>query len=220
MRTTHSTFRLAGTTVHQITFDPTTFTNADLLWLPHQAQLTDAGRKRKTEHLAGRLAAAHALRAINERAVPGIGPSGEPLWPEGITGSITHSGTQAMAVVARYPHTLIGIDLEAILSENEAHEIKEGVIDAQEETRLLQSGKPFALTLTLACSAKESLFKALFPVVREYMGFECARVSALNENTLVLKLAQPIGCYYEGLCFNLVWQIMDESVCTLLVVQE
>lgn len=42
MRTTHSTFRLAGTTVHQITFDPTTFTDADLLWLPHHNALAHA----------------------------------------------------------------------------------------------------------------------------------------------------------------------------------
>ena len=34
MHTTHSTFSLAGHTLHRITFDPTTFTDADLLWLP------------------------------------------------------------------------------------------------------------------------------------------------------------------------------------------
>ncbi|MGX5148439.1 enterobactin synthase subunit EntD, partial [Enterobacter hormaechei] len=61
MHTTHSTFSLAGHTLHRITFDPATFTDADLLWLPHHAQLADAGRKRKADHLAGRIAAAHAL---------------------------------------------------------------------------------------------------------------------------------------------------------------
>ncbi|MCD9160434.1 enterobactin synthase subunit EntD, partial [Escherichia coli] len=129
MHTTHSTFSLAGHTLHRITFDPTTFTDADLLWLPHHAQLADAGRKRKSDHLAGRIAAAHAL---NERVIPGIGPSGEPLWPQGISGSITHSGTQAMAVVVRDRLALIGIDCETILPENEAREIKDGVIDARE----------------------------------------------------------------------------------------
>lgn len=34
MHTTHSTFSLAGHTLHRITFDPATFTDADLLWLP------------------------------------------------------------------------------------------------------------------------------------------------------------------------------------------
>lgn len=99
MRTTHSTFRLAGTTVHQITFDPTTFTDADLLWLPHQGP---ANRRRAENEKPNTLPVASPppthSEQINECAVPGIGPSGEPLWPEGITGSITHSGTQAMAV--------------------------------------------------------------------------------------------------------------------------
>ena len=52
MHTTHTTFILAGHTVHNVTFAPTTFTDADLLWLPHYAELSNAGRKRKAEHLA------------------------------------------------------------------------------------------------------------------------------------------------------------------------
>jgi enterobactin synthetase component D len=140
MHTTHRTFILAGHTVHHVTFDPTTFTDADLLWLPHHAELANAGRKRKAEHLAGRIAAAHALP---DHTVPGIGPSGEPLWPEGVSGSITHSGTQAMAVVTCDHPAIIGIDCETILSENEAQEIKDGVIDAQEELVLSCSGFPF-----------------------------------------------------------------------------
>ncbi len=34
MHTTHRTFALANLTVHRITFDPTTFTDADLLASP------------------------------------------------------------------------------------------------------------------------------------------------------------------------------------------
>ncbi|MGS6175598.1 enterobactin synthase subunit EntD, partial [Enterobacter sichuanensis] len=44
MHTTHRTLILANHTVHHITFDPTTFTEADLLWLPHHAELANAGR--------------------------------------------------------------------------------------------------------------------------------------------------------------------------------
>lgn len=216
MHTTHSTFILAGHTVHHITFDTATFTDADLLWLPHHAELSNAGRKRKAEHLAGRIAAAHALGAINERAIPGIGPSGEPLWPEGVSGSITHSGTQAMAVVVRHPDALIGIDCEAILPDREAREIQDGIINAQEAMCLTRSGYPFALALTLAFSAKESLFKALFPKANTYMGFEWARVTELTEKTITLALSHPVGEYPEGKRFTLIWQNNDTSVCTLL----
>ena len=213
MHTTHRTFILAGHTVHHVTFDPTTFTDADLLWLPHHAELANAGRKRKAEHLAGRIAAAHALP---DHTVPGIGPSGEPLWPEGVSGSITHSGTQAMAVAVRYPDALVGIDCEAILPDREAREIQDGIINAQEAMCLTRSGYPFALALTLAFSAKESLFKAFFPQVKTFMGFEWARVTELTEKTITLALSHPAGDYPEGKRFTLVWQHNDENVWTLL----
>ena len=216
MHTIHSTFSLAGHTVHHVTFDPTTFTDADLLWLPHYAEYANAGHKRKAEHLAGRIAAAHALGAINERAIPGIGPSGEPLWPDGISGSITHSGTQAMAVVVRHPDALVGIDCEAILPDHEAREIQDGIVDAQEAMCLTHSCSPFALALTLAFSAKESLFKALFPKVKIYMGFEWARVTELTEKTITLALSRPAGQYPEGKRFTLVWQHDNGNVWTLL----
>ncbi|HDR2661039.1 enterobactin synthase subunit EntD [Enterobacter asburiae] len=213
MQVNHSTFLLAGLTVHHVSFDPATFTDADLLWLPHHAELSHAGRKRKADHLAGRIAAAYAL---NERTIPGIGPSGEPLWPDGMSGSITHSGMQAMAVVIRERQALIGIDCEAILPENEAREIKDGIIDAQEEPVLSHSGYPFPLALTLVFSAKESLFKALFPRVQAYMGFDSARVTKLDDKTLTLALTRQLAGFNEGAAFTLHWQLQDEQAITLL----
>lgn len=213
MHTTHSTFILAGHTVHRVTFDPTTFTDADLLWLPHHAELSNAGRKRKAEHLAGRIAAAHALP---DHTVPGIGPSGEPLWPEGVSGSITHSGAQAMAVVVRHPDVLVGIDCEAILPDREARDIQDGIVDAQEAMCLTRSGYPFALALTLAFSAKESLFKALFPQVKTYMGFDCARIMTLDERTLTLALTRPHAEFKENTLFTVHWLPDGNQVITLL----
>ncbi|MEA5169291.1 enterobactin synthase subunit EntD [Enterobacter sichuanensis] len=213
MHTTHRTLILANHTVHHISFDPTTFTDADLLWLPHHAELANAGRKRKAEHLAGRIAAAHALP---DHTVPGIGPSGEPLWPEGISGSITHSGTQAMAVVVRHPDARVGIDCEAILPDREAREIQDGIIDAQEAMCLTRSGYPFALALTLTFSAKESLFKALFPQVKTFMDFDCARIMRLDERTLTLALSRPQADFKENTLFTVHWLLDGNQVITLL----
>ena len=213
MHTTHRTLILANHTVHHVTFDPTTFTDADLLWLPHHAELANAGRKRKAEHLAGRIAAAHALP---DHTVPGIGPSGEPLWPEGISGSITHSGTQAMAVVVRHPDARVGIDCEAILPDSEAREIQDGIIDAQEAMCLTRSGYPFALALTLTFSAKESLFKALFPQVKTFMDFDCARITRLDERTLTLALTRPQAEFKENTLFTVHWLLNNDRVITLL----
>jgi 4'-phosphopantetheinyl transferase EntD len=69
MHTVHSTLTLDSHPVHLITFDPATFAERDLLWLPHHDRLAHAGRKRKSEHLAGRIAAVHALREYGHQAV-------------------------------------------------------------------------------------------------------------------------------------------------------
>lgn len=120
-----------------------------------------------------------------------------------------------MAVVTQYP-ALIGIDCETLLSENEAVEIKEGIIDEQEERTLSRSGYPFALALTLVFSAKESLFKALFPQVQAYMGFDSARVTVLDAQTLTLALTRQLAGFEEGTAFLLHWQQHGEQVITLL----
>ena len=81
MQTTHSTFLFAGHRLHQIDFDPATFAPHDILWLPHHQQLENCGRKRQMEHLAGRIAAACALKAVGVKGVPGTGDQRQPLWP-------------------------------------------------------------------------------------------------------------------------------------------
>jgi len=211
MHTHHSTFLLAGQTLHRITFDPATFSDADLLWLPHHHQLADAGRKRKADHLAGRIAAFHAL---NRQAIPAIGSSGEPLWPAGISGSLSHSGTQAVAICRE--SGLIGVDCEAIIDESEAREIQDGVIDVHEARVLAECDLPFALAFTLAFSAKESLFKALFPQVQAWMGFESARVTALTNDTLTLSLTRPLPPFAQNQAFTAHWQRSDARVVTLI----
>jgi len=211
MYTTYSTFLLAGYTVHRITFDSATFTEADLLWLPHHQQLSHAGRKRKADHLAGRIAAFHAL---NRQAIPGIGSSGEPLWPAGVSGSISHSGNQAVAICQE--NSLVGIDCEAIIDEIEAREIQDGVIDAQEAQLLVASHLPFDLAFTLAFSAKESLFKALFPQVQAWMGFDCARITALTAHTLTLTLTRPLLPFAQNQAFTAHWCQHDAMVVTLI----
>lgn len=211
MHTSYSTFLLAGQTIHQITFDATTFTEADLLWLPHHEQLLHAGRKRKADHLAGRIAAFHAMK---RQTIPGIGSSGEPLWPVGISGSISHSGNQAIAFCRE--KGLVGIDCEAIIAEAEAREIQDGVINAQEALLLTGCGLPFNLAFTLAFSAKESLFKALFPQVQAWMGFDSACVTSLAANTLTLTLSRPLPPFTQNQPFTLHWCRIDSLVITLL----
>lgn len=157
MKTTHTTLPFAGNTLHFVEFDPASFCEQDLLWLPHYAQLQHAGRKRKAEHLAGRVAAVHALREYGLKGAPAIGRHRQPVWPAEVYGSISHCGATALVVVSRQP---IGIDIEEIFSAQTATELTDNIITPAEHERLADCGLAFSLALTLAFSAKESAFKA------------------------------------------------------------
>ena len=102
MRHHRTVLPLAGYTIQQIDFDPATFQPEDLFWLPYHASLTGWGGKRQAEHLAGRIAAAYALREVGEKRLPAIGDQRQPLWPTPWFGSISHCGQRALAVIARW----------------------------------------------------------------------------------------------------------------------
>lgn len=157
MKTTHTALLFAGHTLHFVEFDSASFCEQDLLWLPHYTHLQHTGRKRKTEHLAGRIAAVHALHEYGFKYVPAIGKLRQPVWPAWLFGSISHCGTTALAVVSRQP---IGVDIEEIFSTQTTTELADSIVTPAERELLADIALPFSLALTLAFSAKESAFKA------------------------------------------------------------
>lgn len=208
MHTTHTTLHLNHHTLHRIDFDPATYTPADLLWLPHHAQLQHTSHKRQREHLAGRLAAFHALRAI-----PAIGEKGAPCWPAGVSGSISHSGTTALAVVAPQP---VGVDIERCLSAEVCAELADSIVDAGERDVLSASALPFPLAVTLAFSAKESLYKAFSARALPFPGFVSARVTGLSDSQLWLKLSAQFCPALAGETVIATWCTAADDVITLI----
>lgn len=81
MRHHRTALPLAGYTIQQIDFDPATFQPEDLFWLPYHASLTGWGRKRQAEHLAGRIAAAYALREVGRNGFPPSATSASRCGP-------------------------------------------------------------------------------------------------------------------------------------------
>ena len=134
--------------------------------------------KRRREYLAGRIAARLALgEMLGERASRGgLDADGDdvPLWPEGVVGSISHgagTGFAAVAPAKRYPG--LGVDVERVVSARQAARLGPRVL-TERELELRRGGND-GLTeeemFTLAFSAKESAYKALFPVHRRVLGF-------------------------------------------------
>src|SRR3989440_895882 len=124
--------------------------------------IRNALEKRRREFRAGRACARLALAAlgIHDVSIPS-GPRREPLWPPGIVGSITHCrGYVAAAVVSSEHLTALGIDAE-----------ERGAVGSDLESLLCtpveaqrHRGCEHASWRTLLFSAKESVFKALYPL--------------------------------------------------------
>ena len=146
---------------------------------PLPLQLIHSVPKRKAEFLAGRYCAVNALERlgliVGEIA---INPDRSPAWPCHTVGSISHTEDWAGAIAApaRFYRGL-GLDGERLLNLEQAREVRGLVMDAQEDEVL--SGLSFELATTVAFSAKEALFKALFPTTREMMEFHDATIIRL-----------------------------------------
>ncbi len=184
MHTTHTTLTFADHTLHIVEFDPDTFQEHDLFWLPHHTQLQSCGRKRKAEHLAGRIAAVHALREYGIKTVPGIGGQRQPLWPQKLFGSISHSTSTALAVVSTHP---VGLDIEAIFTRQMVSELVSSIVTNTEKEWLANSGLPVEQALTLAFSAKESAFKATLAAQQANAGFTQYQIVELQHNQMILR---------------------------------
>ena len=158
--------------------------------------------KRKAEFLAARVLVKLALQALGCSEVEQQIQNAEdrsPVWPAGVTGSITHTtGFAACCVGTISARPLIGIDSELLLSVDTAQHLSADIHNQAELQLLLQAGLSAAVATTLIFSAKESLYKALYPVVRSFFGFEMARLSRVEVhcNSLWLNLDPSFAGHY------------------------
>ncbi|RJL09153.1 4'-phosphopantetheinyl transferase family protein [Paracoccus siganidrum] len=132
--------------------------------------------RRQATFAAGRMAARDALRKAGHggEPVPGIGGDGLPDWPAGWLGSISHSDDIAAALVAPDSGAqLLGLDVERIVTPEVAAQIAPEVMSG---LSLGRSGQPPELEVTRTFSAKEALYKALYPLTRQFRDFSAARV--------------------------------------------
>jgi len=84
------------------------------LFPAEEAVVRTAGPRRRAEFTVGRRCAREALAGLGLPVAPVLaGRAGEPLWPAGVTGSITHCpGYRACAVARAADVAGIGIDAE------------------------------------------------------------------------------------------------------------
>jgi enterobactin synthetase component D len=141
--------------------------------------------KRQTEFLAGRLCARQALQQLTGTpAVPAVGADRAPCWPAGVVGSISHGDGWAAALVGPQSHWRgLGLDIERLMSTERATRLQTSILTPSELARLAeypQAQQAWLVSLTF--SLKESLFKALYPLVQQQFYFQDAELLSYQPN--------------------------------------
>lgn len=165
-----------------------------VLFPEEEAVISRAVEKRRREFRTVRHCARLALGELGIAPVAVLpGEHREPLWPPGIVGSMTHCAGYRAAAVAR------GRDLLSIGIDAEPHEPLPadvlGLIALGEEqaslTGLAAAERTRCWDRLLFC-AKETVYKAWFPLTHRWLGFQDVAITIDPvEGTFAVRLLVP-----------------------------
>ena len=143
--------------------------------------------KRLADFSTGRYCAMKALEQIGiQNVIIPIGKDREPIWPEGIVGSISHCESLTGAIVSRKAdHISLGLDIEEIgrvtadlwpyvFTDKEIEYLNTLPIDQQE------------LICTSIFSLKEAFYKFQFPITNLFLDFLDVEVQIPELNRMVV----------------------------------
>jgi 4'-phosphopantetheinyl transferase EntD len=155
-----------------------------------ESLVANAVETRRREFITARHCAREALGKLGYApvAIP-AGRKREPLWPAGVVGSITHTtGFRAAAVASQSVLASIGIDTEQ--NDRLPDGVEEAVTILEEREMLAALSRAFPSTHwgRLLFSAKESVYKAWYPLTGRGLGFEDARLAIDPAGTFAAKL--------------------------------
>lgn len=172
--------------------------------------------QRLSEFAAGRRFARTALAELGVNGSPLlVNLDRSPRWPAGVIGSITHSRNYCAVAVARAErYRAIGIDAQHV-DAVEPH-LWNVFCTEEEIDEINQQDPQFRKSLAaMIFSAKESYFKASYPIHKEWIGFHDLRVHLLNgefSSTSCGRALQSSAVRYQG-CF-----LMNGDLCFTSVV--
>ncbi|WP_171166145.1 4'-phosphopantetheinyl transferase superfamily protein [Streptomyces sp. I05A-00742] len=152
---------------------------AALLFPEEAAQVARAVPKRQREFTTVRVCARAALGRLGYAPGPLLpNRRGAPRWPDGVVGSMTHcQGYRAAAVARAADAASVGVDAEP------NGPLPDGVVDMvtlpdeRERLAALAGGHPGVHWDRLLFSAKESVFKAWYPLTGLELDFDEAELT-------------------------------------------
>jgi 4'-phosphopantetheinyl transferase EntD len=190
------------------------------LYPEEQRCVANAVPPRRSEFTTVRVCARQAIAALGLPPGPiAPGRRGAPRWPRGVVGSMTHcAGYRAAAVALTSDIRSLGIDAEPHAP------LPEGILDAialpSERKRVKMAGERHWDRLLF--SAKESVFKAWFPMTDRELGFEDADIEIHGgyedeEGTFTAHLLRSAPAVLRDFAGR--WLISDGIVVTAVVIR-
>lgn len=157
-----------------------------------QSAVARAVPSRQAEFAAGRAAARKAMRALGlpSMAIP-AGPNRLPLWPTGISGSISHSAGLALAALRL--GLPLGIDIEP--DQGLEPDLWPIICTPDELATLPIEHRGHYVRQVF--SAKEAAYKAQFPLTGALIGFDAMTVR-LSGIGFVARFCRPVGGFAAG----------------------
>ncbi len=143
-------------------------------------------QKRKKEFIAGRTLAKLALESYGIENYPLLsGKNREPLWPDGIIGSISHTNTFACTVVTKNTtFSSVGIDIETL---EHIHKNELELILTKFELDWISTIRSELQNIIhkIIFSVKESFYKCAFPIINRYIDFKQVDVIVKHEENII-----------------------------------
>lgn len=177
----------------------------DVALLPEEAAILSpaAVEKRRREFATGRTLARRALQRLGVAPVAiRVGAKRQPLWPEGVIGSITHCRGYCAAAVA-FAADLCSIGIDAEVHDRLPGDVISHVTRPEERAWIESRAGDSIFWDRLFFSAKESVFKAWFPLMGRWLAFDDASLEIDVEAgtfraSLVTERVPLGGCVLTG----------------------
>lgn len=174
-------------------------------WLfPAEAEFVKrAIPKRVREFAAGRACARRALEELGIRDfILRVGDDRQPIWPDSVVGSISHTADLCGAVVANKDLVAgLGIDMEVV--DRVGRDLWPTICRPEESAwhgTLPQSEREYAVALLF--SAKEAFYKCQYPLTGEWLDFHDLRIEPLpwsaEEGAFAVHAERSIAAMQRG----------------------
>jgi len=163
------------------------------------AIISAAIEKRQKEFSSGRLCARALLEQLGFENFPLLaGDKREPLWPQGICGSITHSDGYCAAAISKTDKIKsIGLDAE-VFSRFKENLLEQICLPSEIMVMNELSDDDFQKRFGLLFSAKEAFYKAQYPLTKIWLNFHDVSITVSGDEFSLQLMSDISGPFKQN----------------------